>query len=83
MINIHTEEIRMPKLLLGTLLAGLVVGCAIEEQESSGVLVDQNSDTEIPDWVTAADIDLNKDGIINIQDLVIASKFFWARSNCR
>ena len=66
----------MQKLLLGTLLAVLVVGCAIEKQESSGVLVDPNSDTEVPDWVTAAYLDLNKDGVINIQDLVIHSKFF-------
>ena len=65
----------MLKLLLGTLLVGLVSSCAMEKQESSGVLVDQNSDVEVPEGLTAWDIDLNKDGVVNIQDLVIASKF--------
>ena len=66
------------KVLLGTLLAGLVVGCAVEEPESSGALsVDPNSnEVEVPDWVTAAYLDLNKDGTIDIKDLVIMSKFF-------
>ena len=64
--------------MIGILLAGLVVGCAIEEQQSSGALtVNPNSnDVEIPEGLTAASLDLNKDGIINIQDLVIMSKFF-------
>ena len=66
----------MQKLLLGTLLAGLVVGCAMEDQESSGVLVDSSQEVEVPDWVTAAYLDLNKDGTVDILDLVIHSKFF-------
>ena len=67
----------MKKAMFGMLVAGLVVGCAIEEPESSGMLsVDSSSDVEVPEGLTAASLDLNKDGIINIQDLVIMSKFF-------
>ena len=66
----------MLKLLLGTLLVGLVIGCAMEEQESSGVLVDSSQEVEVPDWVTAAYLDLNKDGTVDLLDLVIHSKFF-------
>lgn len=68
----------MVRLLLGTLL---IVGCAVggeEEQNTAGVLsVDSNSnEVEVPDWVTAAYLDLNKDSTIDIKDLVIMSKFF-------
>ena len=66
----------MQKLLLGTLLVGLVIGCAMEDQESSGVLVDQNSDVEVPEGLTARDFDYNNDKVVDILDLVIASKFF-------
>ena len=65
----------MLKILLVALLVGLVSSCAMEDPDASGVLVDPNSDTEVPDWVTAAYLDLNKDGVINILDLVIVSKF--------
>ena len=66
------------KLLLGTLF---VVGCAVggeEEQNTAGVLsVDSNSnEIEVPDGMTAKDVDLNTDGTIDIKDLVIVSKFF-------
>ena len=67
----------MPKLLLGILLAGLAVGCAMEDQESSGVLtVDPNSDIVVPEGLSAEDVDLNNDRVIDIRDLVIASRFF-------
>ena len=67
----------MQKLLLGTLLAGLAVSCAVgtEEPDTAGVLVDSSQEVEVPDWVTAAYLDLNKDGTVDILDLVIASKF--------
>ena len=65
------------KLLLVAMVVGLVVGCALEGPDSSGSLsVDPDSDEEVPDWVTIADVDHNRDGIINIKDLVIVSKFF-------
>ena len=66
----------MLKLLFGTLLAGLVSSCAMEDPDASGVLVDPNADTEVPDWITRAYLDLNKDGTVDILDLVIHSKFF-------
>ena len=67
----------MIRSLIGILLAGLVVGCAIEEQQSSGALtVDPNSDTVVPEGLTARDVDLNNDGTVNILDLVIVSKLF-------
>jgi len=62
--------------VLGILVAGLVSGCDTEEATPAGVLsVDSTSDTEVPEGLTARDVDHNKDGIINIQDLVIVSKF--------
>ena len=67
----------MLKLLFGMLLAGLMSNCAMEEPESSGALtVDSSSEIDVPDWLTAAYLDLNKDGTIDILDLVIHSKFF-------
>ena len=67
----------MIKTMFWMLVAGLVVGCAIEEQQSSGALtVDPNSDTVVPEGLTARDVDLNNDGTVNIQDLVIVSKLF-------
>ena len=66
----------MLKILLVALLAGLVSSCAMEEPNDSGVLVDPNSETEVPDWITPAYLDLNKDGVVDILDLVIHSKFF-------
>ena len=66
----------MLKILLVALLVGLVSSCAMEDPDTSGVLVDPNSDTEVPDWLTASYLDLNKDGTIDILDLVIHSKFF-------
>ena len=71
----------MIKVTLGILVGWLVVSCTVgseEEQNTAGVLsVDSNSnEIEVPDWVTAADLDLNRDGTIDIKDLVIHSKFF-------
>ena len=65
----------MIRLLLGTLIIRLVNSCAIEDPDASGVLVDPNSDTEVPEGLTARDFDFNKDGVIDILDLVIVSKF--------
>ena len=65
----------MLKILLVALLAGLVSSCAMEDPDASGVLVDPNSDTEVPEGLTARDFDFNKDGVIDILDLVIVSKF--------
>ena len=66
----------MLKILFGMLIAGLVTSCDMEDPDTSGVLVDPNSDTEVPDWVSIADVDHNRDGVIDILDLVIVSKFF-------
>ena len=71
----------MIKAMFGMLVAGLVVGCAVgseEEQNTAGVLTvnSKSAEVEVPDWLTAAYLDLNKDGTIDIKDLVIHSKFF-------
>ena len=66
----------MSKILFGTLMAWLVTSCAMEEPDTAGVLVDPNSDTEVPEGLTARDVDFNKDGVVNILDLVIVSKLF-------
>ena len=65
----------MSKILFGMLIAWLVTSCNIEEPNNSGVLVDSSSDIEIPEGLTARDFDHNNDGIVDILDLVIASKF--------
>ena len=59
------------------LISWLVVSCAVgtEEPNTSGVLVDSSREIEVPEGLTARDIDLNKDGTVDILDLVIASKF--------
>ena len=68
------KEDKMIRLLLGTLVAWLIVSCAMEKQESSEALsVDPNSEIEVPEWVTAGQLDLNRDGTIDIRDLVIMS----------
>ena len=66
----------MSKILFGMLIAWLVTSCSIEEPNNSGVLVDPNSDTEVPEGLTARDFDHNNDKVVDILDLVIASKFF-------
>ena len=50
----------MIRLLLGTLIIGLVSSCAMEDPDTSGVLVDSSRDIEVPEGLTARDIDLNK-----------------------
>ena len=67
--------------LIGILLAGLVVGCAVgseEEQNTAGVLTvnSKSAEVEVPEGMTAKDVDHNSDGTIDIKDLVIVSKFF-------
>lgn len=68
----------MTKLLFGALIAGLVTSCAPEvaEEPSSSVLVNTNSGTTIPEGITIHDVDINSDGTINMDDLVIVGKFF-------
>ena len=67
----------MVKSLLGILVAGLVVGCAMEEPDSSGALtINPDNDVEVPAGLTARDFDFNNDKIIDIRDLVIVSRFF-------
>lgn len=59
------------------LVAGLLAGCDMEEPVSDGLFsVRPNSDeVEVPDGVTVRDVDLNRDKIIDVRDLVIVSKF--------
>ena len=66
----------MLKILLGTLIAWLVTSCSMEEPNDSGILVDNDHEIEVPDWVSVEDVDLDRSGVIDIKDLVIASKFF-------
>ena len=67
----------MSKILFGTLIAWLVTSCNIEEPDSSGTLtVNPDYDIEIPEWLSIHDVDHNRDGIIDVLDLVLVSKFF-------
>ena len=69
----------MIRLYLGTLLVtGLCVGCAPElNEETSGALtINPNRGVAIPEGVTVHDADLNSDGTIDMDDLVIVGKFF-------
>lgn len=66
----------MFRLLISLVTVGAVAGCNMENTEPSGVLVDPSSDQEVPEGVTVADVDHNDDGIIDIKDLAIVSKFF-------
>ena len=68
----------MIKILLGTLMVGLVVGCAPEvaEEPSSSILVNPSSGVTIPEGLTVHDVDHNSDGTIDMDDLVIVGKFF-------
>lgn len=67
----------MLKIISGTLITGLAISCAVgtEEPNTSGVLVDSSREIEVPEGLTAKDFDHNKDGTVDILDLVIASKF--------
>ena len=69
---------KMIRVLFGTLIAvWLVVGCAMEEPDTSGALtVDPDYDIETPEWLSINDVDHSRDGIINIKDLVLVARFF-------
>ena len=55
----------MIRVLFGTLVAvWVVVGCAMEEPDTGGVLVDPNYDVDIPEWLSIQDVDHNRDGTI-------------------
>ena len=64
----------MPKILFGTLVAGLAISCAMEESDSGTLTIDPNS-AEIHTGVSAEDVDHNNDGIIDIRDVVIVASF--------
>ena len=69
----------MIRLFLGTLLVtGLMVGCApeLKEETSSSLTINPNRGVAIPEGVTVHDADLNSDGTIDMDDLVIVGKFF-------
>ena len=64
------------RLLELVMLAGLVVGCSMEGAEPAGVLsVDSNRGVAVPEGLSARDFDFNNDKVVDILDLVIASKF--------
>ena len=64
------------KLLNGTLVALLVVGCAIEEPDTSGTLSLDPNYGEAPEGVSVQDVDIVKDGVIDIHDLVAVAYFY-------
>ena len=67
----------MVRLFWGTLVVGFMVNCAPEAEEtSSSLTVNPNRGVAIPEGVTVHDADLNSDGTINMDDLVIVGKFF-------
>ena len=67
----------MIKFVLGMLVTGITVGCAMEEPDTSGTLtVDTNRKVNIPEWLSIEDVDHNRDGIINVRDLVLVAHFF-------
>ena len=61
--------------LLFILIVGIVNSCAIENEDESGVLsLDPNSG-EAPEGLTVNDVDLIKDGVIDIRDLAAVAYF--------
>ena len=65
----------MIKAILGTLVGWLILGCAMEEPESSGTLSLDPNYGQAPEGVTIQDVDHIKDGIIDIKDLVAVAYF--------
>ena len=65
----------MVKILLGTLLAGLISNCAPEEPDSSGTLSIDPNYGKAPEGVTIQDVDHVKDGVIDIKDLAAVAYF--------
>ena len=61
--------------LLFILVVGIVSSCAIEKEDASGILsLDPNSG-EAPEGLTVNDVDLVKDGVIDILDLAAVAYF--------
>jgi len=66
----------MIRLLGGVLVAGLVIGCDTEEPNPGGVLSLDRNRGEAPAGVTIQDVDIIKDGFIDIKDLFAVVHFY-------
>ena len=62
--------------VLGILVAGLMFGCATDEPNTSGVLSLDRNRGEAPEGVTIQDVDIIKDGFIDIKDLFAVVHFY-------
>ena len=66
----------MIRFVLAMLVARLIISCAVDETDTSGTLTfNPDQDIEIPEWLSVKDVDHNKDGTINILDLVAVARF--------
>ena len=65
----------MIRLLLGITVVGLVVSCAPEEPQTTGVLSVNPNRGEAPEGVSIQDVDHNKDGVIDLEDLAAVAYF--------
>ena len=61
--------------LLVILMVGIVGSCAVEEQDESGILSLGPNYGEAPEGLTVNDVDLVKDGVIDIRDLTAVAYF--------
>ena len=66
----------MIRVLLGITVAGLVVGCAPEEPQTAGVLSVNPNKGKAPEGVSIQDVDHNKDGVIDLNDLTAVAYFY-------
>ena len=64
------------KLLFRMMVAGLIVSCATEEPDTSGTLSLDPNYGEAPEGVSVSDVDITKDGVIDIHDLVAVAYFY-------
>ena len=66
----------MIRLWGGILVAGLMFGCSTDEPNTSGVLSLDRNRGEAPEGVTIQDVDIIKDGFIDIKDLFAVVHFY-------
>ena len=66
----------MIRVLFKVLVVGLVVSCAMEEPDTSGALSLDPNYGEPPEGISIQDVDIIKDGFIDMKDLVAVAHFY-------